>query len=281
MSFSTHYGYKPFQEIQDGDMDESLKNSIWNCINVCFFSRIDEYDLKVVRLFFQRVWINFLKQPYDELENCNFKSLKNNLKTKFYKLEWYEVYDFVEYLIAEPADREIERKEYHGSTFVFCKRVNKILKNEKSAFRVVGNKVVKITDENEIQEVEEAANSLDAWKSVSEHVRKATSLLSDRKNPDYVNVVKESITAVESACCIVTRQENATLGKMLKKIEKEQQIHKAVLEAFKKLYGYTSDEDGIRHGGTKITTVDFDFAKYMLVTCCAFVNYLKTLDSRP
>ena len=42
-----------------------------------------------------------------------------------------------------------------------------------------------------------------------------------------------------------------------------------------KLYGYTSDESGIRHAGRidgKGTT--FAEAKFMLIACSAFVNYL-------
>ena len=46
-------------------------------------------------------------------------------------------------------------------------------------------------------------------------------------------------------------------------------------EAFGKLYGYTSDANGIRHagdiGGPSST---FEEAKFMLVSCSAFINYL-------
>lgn len=45
--------------------------------------------------------------------------------------------------------------------------------------------------------------------------------------------------------------------------------------AFEKLYGYTSDANGIRHagniGGNSST---FEEAKFMLVSCSAFINYL-------
>lgn len=45
--------------------------------------------------------------------------------------------------------------------------------------------------------------------------------------------------------------------------------------AFSKLYGYTSDEGGIRHAeGLFVREVSFDEAKFMLVSCSAFVNYL-------
>ena len=55
---------------------------------------------------------------------------------------------------------------------------------------------------------------------------------------------------------------------------KNLQIHNAMEKAFLALYGYTSDENGIRHGGIDFTSVPSEDAKYMLVSCSAFVNYL-------
>ena len=41
------------------------------------------------------------------------------------------------------------------------------------------------------------------------------------------------------------------------------------------LFGYTSDEGGIRHAeGLFVSEVSFEEAKFMLVSCSAFVNYL-------
>ena len=45
-------------------------------------------------------------------------------------------------------------------------------------------------------------------------------------------------------------------------------------EAFNKLYGYTSDKNGIRHNGGVDENTTFDEAQYMLVSCSAFLNYL-------
>jgi hypothetical protein len=45
-------------------------------------------------------------------------------------------------------------------------------------------------------------------------------------------------------------------------------------QGFKNLFRYTSDEDGVRHAAKDEPTVSFDEAKFMLVTCSAFVNYL-------
>lgn len=51
-------------------------------------------------------------------------------------------------------------------------------------------------------------------------------------------------------------------------------MHSDLKEAFKKLYGYTSDADGIRHALMDESNLDFEDAKFMLVSCSAFTNYL-------
>lgn len=108
-------------------------------------------------------------------------------------------------------------------------------------------------------------------------MKKALNLYSDRFSPDYENSIKESISAVESMCCIITGEtgKSATLGATLKKLEKHNiYIHEAMKSAFEKLYGYTSDENGIRHGGIDFKGATSDDARYMLVSCSAFINYL-------
>ena len=44
--------------------------------------------------------------------------------------------------------------------------------------------------------------------------------------------------------------------------------------ALKSLYGYTSDAEGIRHALSDVPTLDAADAKFMLVTCAAFMTYL-------
>ena len=58
-------------------------------------------------------------------------------------------------------------------------------------------------------------------------------------------------------------------------------IHPVLEAAFEKLYGYTSDASGIRHAGQiDGPEATFDEAKFMLVACSGFVNYLKGTNSR-
>lgn len=67
----------------------------------------------------------------------------------------------------------------------------------------------------------------------------------------------------------------AALGAAIKKLKDNGvHIHNAMEKAFGALYGYTSDSNGIRHGGITFASVPSEDAKYMLVSCSAFVNYL-------
>ena len=105
----------------------------------------------------------------------------------------------------------------------------------------------------------------------------------DIESPDFENSIKESISAVEAMCSIITGQSgaNATLGKTIKKLKDHGvHIHTALENAFSSLYGYTSDECGIRHGGIDFNSAPAEDAKYMLISCSAFVNYLVEKWSR-
>ena len=95
----------------------------------------------------------------------------------------------------------------------------------------------------------------------------------------YRNSIKESISAVESACNITTGSK-ATLGQALKALDDKTKVHPALRNAFSSLYGYTSDADGIRHGLLEEANLDFADAKFMLVVCSAFTNYLRSKASK-
>jgi hypothetical protein len=59
-------------------------------------------------------------------------------------------------------------------------------------------------------------------------------------------------------------------------LEKRINFHPALKEAFDKLYGWTSDAEGIRHGLGLMEepNLEFEDAKFMLVACSAFINFL-------
>lgn len=130
-----------------------------------------------------------------------------------------------------------------------------------------------------MQELEHAARHGDRFAPVAEHVRTALELYSKKPQPDNRNTIKESISAVESAAKIITGLPNATLDQAIKAID---QRHASFKKGILQLYGYTSDEGGIRHSLTEATNIDEADARYMLVSCSAFANYLiSRYDKQP
>lgn len=151
-----------------------------------------------------------------------------------------------------------------------------MLEREMSGYRFVNNLITPITDEIELKEIEDALNEskLTKYSGVHTHLETALEKLSDRKNPDYRNSIKESISAVESISKIISENPKAELGQALKGLEEKIKLHNALKKGFISLYGYTSDEDGIRHAMLENPEIEFEDAKFMLVSCSAFVNYL-------
>jgi hypothetical protein len=63
-------------------------------------------------------------------------------------------------------------------------------------------------------------------------------------------------------------------------LEKEIVLHSALKKAFNNLYGYTSDAKGIRHALLEEAELYPEDAKFMLISCSAFVNYLVSKISK-
>ena len=279
MKFSQRIGKRPIKTIlQVESIDEDLRNRLWNVILDDFFAKYSDPIIygeegekaKICKL----IWKEFFKEPIDQIpKNYTIGTVSIGgflayLKKWFYSSEWYDIYDLIEFLAI------IDLKIKHVGYTAKC---NSVLEREVSGYRIVNDKVVQITSELEVKEIEDAANSTDAWKSVNSHLKTALAMLADRKTPDYRNSIKESISAVEAYCKIITGDPNATLGKALSVIEKEYSLHGALKSAFSAIYGYTSDSGGIRHALLETDTkVEFEEAKFMLVSCSAFINYLKS-----
>jgi len=225
-----------------------------------------------MKSFLNKLMHNFFKQTVDTL-SFMWDEDYDYLRKSFFSLPWYAVYDFIEFVTNNYPVATIRDN--------FIKTCNDVLESEQSAYRFVGGQITQITSKGEISEIEEALET--PFKTVSAHLENALKLMSDKKSPDYRNSIKESISSVEAICRLITKKKNATLGDALDIIEKEGKIelHGALKRAFDSLYGYTSSAEGIRHALTEEKVkVDFEDAKFMLVSCSAFVNYLTSKVSK-
>lgn len=274
--FSQRKGLKPVKSIMQVDsIDVDLRNGLWNALSWFYWDKMKSNTYlsadKGINLLFELLWHNYYKKPVDTL-STHWPDVYQSMREYFFKCAWHEVYDFIEF-IADNYYNKSENKDFMS----FC---NSIFERELSAYRFVDGKITQITSEEEILEIEEALESSKPFKPVSHHLKRALELLADRKSPDYRNSIKESVSAVEAICNLITKNTKATLGQALKELEKKVELHPALKRAFDSLYGYTSDAEGIRHALLDESNLDFEDAKFMLVSCSAFVNYLKTKSSK-
>ena len=254
-------------------MDYKLRNGLWNVIDIVFFYGLDKTkifpdfgrDNDLVNL----LWMNFYKMRLDNIPEKN--DIKRYITKQYYGYKWYEIFDFFEFLIEFSSDYS----DYlYGS---FIDKCNTVLEKENSAYRIINKQFIPITNEIEIDAITKAIEvtaQYIAIEGANKHLSTALKYLSDRKEPDYRNSIKESISAVENIAAIISGSKTDSLGKSLSNISSKIKIHGALQKGYQIIYGYTSDADGIRHCIIEEENCEYEDALYMLVSCSAFINYL-------
>lgn len=267
-SFSERKGLRPAsQTIQTESMNDALRNSVWNALDVSIWST-ENYIYKqhgdpFIQPFSKALWFHYFKKPIDSRPDRASKIL-GEIRDYFFSCDWNEVYDFLEFVVGY----------YERSKPRLPELLNGIFERELSAYRLVSGQVTDITNSQELEMLTLALED-SRFTAVASHLQRALELYSSRENPDYRNSIKESISAVEAIARIVSGNPKATLGDALKEIEKRGALHSALKEGFMKLYGYTSDEAGIRHAMLDKPNLTAADARYFLLSCTSFANYLK------
>ena len=288
--FSDRHGIKVENtEIQLKDLDNRTRIQIFNLLSeqYNFIYRDSEYWEETIQRFFRYINSEVFCRKVDVRKRIDDDEFFDEINQVIINNSYDDVLTLVE-AISEYWEEELNEgypyspyRTYGYSSqeenYSVFEQFNYLFKQEYVGYRFIGGLISPISNEIEMDTIQESLDS--EYSAVTSHITKAHSLLANREHPDYENSIKESISSVEAMCEIVTgvRGKEATLGNMLKKLEqKGVVIHSALKSAFKILYGYTSDANGIRHAGDiggKAST--FEEAKFMLISCCAFINYLK------
>lgn len=254
-----------------------ISNSLYDFLQIVFEHEVETRNLRY-GLSDQNLSTVFCK---DLIQNVFADS--NHLPIG-YRYNWENLYPSIEKVIMEAPYNEVLDLLWYicywlsvatNKCFnIFQKRFNDLFEREYVGYRFITGKIVPITDKIEMQEIEKAVQT--PFEGARAQLQKALGFLSDREHPDYKNCVKESISAVESVCKVLANDPKAELGKALKSlIANGLNIHGSLKSAILALYGYASDEGGIRHAERETeSTVTFEEAKFMMVTCSAIVNYL-------
>ncbi|PKR56690.1 AbiJ-NTD4 domain-containing protein [Thalassospira lohafexi] len=264
-SFAERYGYAepPGMPIPERLKVETI-HRLWSVLFIFKYTdQANNYRGMTVDFsnYATRLWFRFFKLPIDQIPRDGV-GVVDFIRTRFYSYNWLKVILFIEFHLEE---------EDSSDSNNFQKLINAVLEEENEAYRIVDNMVICVTDQTELGSLEQALGHEDEFSNVSAHIGAALKLFSDRPKPDLRNAIKEAISAVESACKVVSGSPKATLGQALKQIP---DLPGQMQEAFTKLYGYSSNANGIRHAlmdDPKLTQAE---AKFMIVACASFANYL-------
>lgn len=263
------------QSIQVDEMSEELRNSLWNLLAELYDGT--GYHWRRVA---PHVANYFRKVPVDEI---SYSHQRDWFKKYFFDLSWYEVYNLLEFLVDNhtymTTTKGIDGRHsfpHHVGKGGFIDNINYLLERESSGYRFVQGVLTPISCREEVDAIDEAVENSNRVRlhGAAQHIQTAIGLLGKRPEPDYRNAVKEAISAVESVAKLIARDDSSSLDGPMRVLSEKAKLHGALKAGFLKLYGYTSDDSGIRHAILDEPKVGFAEAKYMVVSCSAFVNYL-------
>jgi hypothetical protein len=258
--FSQRQGITKDEEIKKDELPIEVRRRLWNEVKNYIDNQFGRNERNKT---IEYLWDRFFKEDLDTLRTRqNFDTYFcyiDQVKTKFFRVEWYGVYDFLEFLLAVDNSNKIR----------FINNINQIFVDERMPYKVIDNCVTPLISGEEAEEVKIAIDS--KYSGVSKHIKNSLEFYKKRPVADYKNSIKESISAIESLARTVLNKPSGTLGSLSQSLN----IHPAFKKAIKELYGWTSDEGGVRHSENgKGLKIDESEARFMLVECSALVNYI-------
>jgi len=263
--------------MQFESMDLDLLTGLWNGFQLHFWKHVKptlagDAATSELEEVVRKAWVHFFKWPLTDM-NWSWETNERRMREHFTTHNWFKMYDFVEFML--PCADCLECGNERSFT-LFC---NEMLEKENSTWRIVNKIVVPLTTEHEIGAVESAINS--PYEPVGIQISCALKKLSDKTNPDYRGSIKESISAVEFVVKLIGDNDKATLSSILSKVKKNVGLNDRLEQGLLSIYAWTNDEKGgIRHAMMQNKELSPADARFMLVACSAFANYLIQLGER-
>ncbi len=221
-------------------------------------------------IFYNKAWgrvaqdfhVKFLKQRISNYR-ANPTDLLKGLQELTQKSEIGFLFDAIEFFVRNPqCSHELKRD------------LSRAFVESRAAYRIVEQRIIAIGSEEQAEAFERAITDTEKSGSIAarSHLISAGTALRDG---EWAASVRESINAVESMALLLAPNKG-TLGAALAVLEKDGRLHGGLKTAFSALYGYTSDEEGVRHALVfqNEAHVDEADALFMLGACASFVTYL-------
>jgi hypothetical protein len=266
LTFAQAEGLEPLpSQLKRTEVSAELRAVLWNYI----YSEIDRTAHRDSYTYVGKPWLDVLKQVHVYRDHRNadeftarFKDAIQPAKAVFTAGNYGQIYGWLQFVLQLKPTPD------------FAKRIDSILRYSRAPYRVIDAEVICPVGSDE-----EAKTIAKAFVDVKgagltggkEHLKSAVGALTDG---DFAGSVRESIHAVESAVRVL--EPSGDFSKALSKLEQKTNIHGALKKGFLALYGFSSDEQGIRHPllDKEAPSVDEADALFMIGACSAFLSYL-------
>ena len=288
LSFSQVQGYEDVPgPLKLEELPRDARTQIWNL----FFEHISR-STRTVEDWFAITPRTSIAAPWDEILlakhlrldrgpldewDSEFSGIRQGLREYVEKRPFNKVFDLIQFVMRHPQCPPAFIKQMK-TTFADCQLAYTIDVERPPTVIPAITPGEGATVVESLQQLREAG--LDASAA---HLREASGSINAS---DWAGAVRESIHAVESVARQLDPGASSTLGPALDSLKKRGRLHPALKKAFGELYGYTSDEQGIRHSrlDQMKSPVGQDEAVFMLGACASFASYLwrkhKAGDSR-
>jgi hypothetical protein len=266
LTFSQAEGIEPLpQPLKLGEISELTRSLLWREFHHSLSS--SHYEGNVGsgwRVVLSDWHVEELCRPIDEF-SPRLHTVAEKVKEVILKAPWNKVLDFLLFIL-----------RHRNCPTKFVRRINFCFEKSRAAYFVAPGPptIMPRATAQEGAAIVGALKTLDSagLGGARTHLLQAGERLN---KGDYPDSVRESINAVESVARKLDPEAKGGLAPALKALERHAAIHGALRAGFSSIYGYTSDEDGIRHsmleGGA---AVDLEDAVFMLGACASFTSYL-------
>ena len=266
--FSQRAGLEPIPpQLKLGEVSNELRRQIVYFISL----EIDrETTFGYSSNYFEDKWMRvamdlhvlFFERDAGTFQN-DTEALKEFLMAFLRRATIGKLFDLVEFFIRHPKCSD-ELKGDLANSFVTAR----------AAYRILDHHIVAIGTQEQAEAFERAMEDAEEKNAgaARKHMMEAGLAL---RNSDWASSIRESINAVE-AIAVRLAPGTHTLGPALAALENKGHLHGGLKAAFGSLYGFSSDEEGIRHALVfkKEAQVDEADALFMLGACASFVSYL-------
>jgi hypothetical protein len=270
LTFSQAQGFDPLPSpLALGELSQHARVDLWNWMYSWANDGID-YDmisgdaLQVYREFY----LEILHRPRDEF-SYRWSDTFEKLKMVFLQGAFNRVFDTVQFFVrtpflsTDPENMEIVRRIFRRNLLAYD-----ILDIPPDGPTIVPN-----ASPEEGEAIREAFANLATgpFDGARHHLQQAAHFINTGDAP---KAVAQTMHAVESVVRVIAPNNN--FKQALTTLNAKTAMHPALSIALDKLYGYTSDEKGIRHPllESDVAKVHMPEAVFMYGACASFITYL-------